>query len=202
MPQNVRRNVTEPYNPKQRLVGGIVLFLLMLFIYGSLKLVLGFSLGSEDKYKLSPALEIEETSTETDSENGTLALSTSKPRSSQIKSSYLMPEQFVFLDLNGKPMEIVPMVVHQEKIDPDKLFEQGVGDERWYVQVASFKEEESAQRLIEKIKTKNIADKAYIFHRGNWYAVRLHPTTQDSANQQKRELRRRLRLRPIIREIK
>ena len=43
MAQNIRRSITESYDPKQRVVGAIVLFLLMLLLYLILKIILGIS---------------------------------------------------------------------------------------------------------------------------------------------------------------
>ncbi|EDN68584.1 hypothetical protein BGP_3597 [Beggiatoa sp. PS] len=232
MSQNVRRSFTESYDPKQRFVGGVVLFLLMLFIYGTLKLVLGFSSIPEGEYRLSaplideefPATKLVETSVETSENDNSLAsvaanntptptptLSSSSNTSAQgTTESYRLPGKFIFLNLNGKPMRpnLDEMIVHKPKttttsnVDPKVLFDKPSGENRWYVQVASLRTEEQAQRIIQKIKNKNVANQAYIIRKGSWYVIQLHPTTEDLVHQQKQQLRRKLSLKTIIRELK
>ncbi|MDM8569779.1 SPOR domain-containing protein, partial [Thiotrichales bacterium HSG1] len=77
------------------------------------------------------------------------------------------------------------------------------GGEKWYVQVASFKDKNRAQRLVDQIKARNISKEVHIIPTGNWFAVRLPPQVdQNIAQQQKQRLRRELKVRPKVTKIK
>jgi hypothetical protein len=187
--RNIRRPVTDTYDPKQRIVGGVVLFLLMLFIYSVLKLVLGFS--APEKFEIDNALNFENFNRE----GGSLI---DAAQTAQMVRHHL-PEGFVFLDLKGNPMQPEPPSV---KFDLDDPFAPD-GEDKWYVQAASFKTEERAQRLVQQIKTKHIAKEVHVVPSGEWYAVRLPPQSErDTVRQQYRQLHRLLRLQGQIKKIK
>ncbi len=196
MPPNIRRTVTEPYDPKQRIVGGVVLFLLVLLIYSILKLLLGFSSVPEGEYVLSAPLKDELPSEAAPPDNQTQTpqlLPTANNTPAPRKTTYhRLPQEFVFLDLNGDPMQ-----------PENNLMDPFAQPGKWYVQAASFKSETGAQRLAQKIKAKNIASEAHVVRTSNgWYAVRLPPQTDHGmAKQQYRKLRRLLYLEPVIRKI-
>jgi hypothetical protein len=200
MPPNIRRSATEAYDPKQRIVGGVVLFLLVLLIYSILKLLLGFSSVPEGEYVLSAPLKDEElpseaaaqpdTQTQTPQFLPTAANNTPAPKKTTTYPH--LPQEFVFLNLNGDPMQ-----------PENRLREPFAQAGKWYVQAASFKSETGAQRLAQKIRAKNIASETHIIRTSNgWYAVRLSPQNDHGmAKQQYRKLRRLLYLEPVIRKI-
>ncbi|HDN27156.1 MAG TPA: SPOR domain-containing protein [Thioploca sp.] len=188
--RNNRRTVTDSYDPKQRIVGGVVLFLLMLFIYSVLKLVLGFSVP--EKFEIDSALNFENFNRDGGSLIDAAQTSQLVPRQ--------LPEGFVFLDLKGNPMQPEPPSVDfnlgNDPFAPD-------GEDKWYVQAASFKTEERAQRLVQKIKTKHIAKEVHVIPSGSWYAVRLPPQSdRNRVQQQYRQLHSLLRLQGQIKKIK
>jgi hypothetical protein len=198
--RNSRRSVTESYDPKQRIVGGLMLFLLVLLIYSVLKLVLGFSSASEGEYTLSAPLKDEELPSEVAHSGNKTQHSTASASvtASSQKASHNLPQGFVFLDINGNPMQ-------QEQrtfVDNSDPFTQ-TGEDQWYVQAASFRTETGAQSLARKIKAKDIADQVHIIQSSNgWYAVRLSPQNEHGeVKQQYRKLRRLLYLKPIIRKV-
>jgi len=179
---NIRRTITITYDPKQRFVGGIVLFLIMLLIYSTLKIVLGFS-GAPKEFKISAPLDIEKIAALEGSETA-MSRNTS---SRDFQTSARLPSGFVFLDLDGKPMQ--PEVYQEEEplADPFEM----VGEEKWYVQAASFRDKDKADEFAQKIKNNNIASKVYVTLKGEWYAVRLSPENERRiARQQVRQLRR------------
>ncbi len=176
---NLRRTIT--YDPKQRFIGGIVLFLIMLLIYSTLKIVLGFS-GAPKEFKISAPLEIEKIAAQEGSE-------TAMPRKTSSRDSrnpVRLPSGFVFLDLDGNPMQ--PEVYQEEPlVDPFDM----VGEEKWYVQAASFRDRDKAEEFAQQIKNNNIASQVYVTLKGKWYAVRLSPENERRiAKQQVRQLRR------------
>ena len=199
--RNVRRhyNVTaEQYDPKQRIVGGIVLFLMMLLIYGILKILLGLS--APDKFAIDKALEFESFNIvgSTDIPNNSITnISQLSP-----KISAIIPRKFIFLDLSGKAMQPEDTTSMTSVAASGDVYAP-IGEDRWYVQVASFKNKSRAQRLADQIKSKNIASEVHIITTGNWFAVRLPPQTERStAQQQKNQLRRALSVKPKINKIK
>jgi cell division protein FtsN len=188
---NIRRTMTITYDPKQRFIGGIVLFLIMLLIYSTLKIVLGFS-GAPKEFKISAPLEIEKIAAQEGAETA-MSRNTSSRNS---RNPVRLPSGFVFLDLDGKPMQ--PEVYQEEPlVDPFEV----VGEERWYVQAASFRDKDKAEGLAQKIKNKNIASQVYVTLKGEWYAVRLSPESERRiAKQQVRQLRR-LHTKGIIKKL-
>ncbi len=205
--------VTEPYDPKQRLVGAVVLFLIILFIYGILKLLLGMS---DDKFLIPPKLE-------------TIIIDEKLTENQSASRTYSLPQQFVFLDLNGSPLqeefyeteeEIEEIEVPEEiKVKEEKasliavtkpqepaldICTINTGEKQWYVlQAASFKKEQRAQHLAQKIKDAKIAPEGCIIKSSNgWYAVHLPPETDYYIVQSQLErLYQLLRLKGLIRKI-
>jgi len=212
MPHNSYKpvTVTEPYDPKQRIVGAVVLFLIILIIYGGLKLLLGMDNG---KFVIPSKPE-----TENSTEN-------------KQTGDYNLPQKFVFLGLNGKPLQDV---VYEEESQEESQEEIEVKEEKtsliavtkspeyepeyepvlenctinlakkqWYVQVASFKLEKHAQDLVQKIKkVKLVPEGCMIFSSNGWYAVHLPPETEYSIVQsQLKRLYQLLHIKGLIRKI-
>lgn len=179
---NIRRTITIAYDPKQRVVGGVVLFLIMLLVYSTLKIVLGFS-GAPKEFKISAPLEIEKIATLEGSAN-VISHNTSSQDS---QTSVRLPSGFVFLDLDGNPMQPEEYQEETPSIDPFEI----VGEDKWYVQAASFRDKDKAEEFAQRIKNNNIASKVYVTLKGEWYAVRLSPESERRiAKQQVRRLRR------------
>lgn len=211
MPRNNTKQ-SVPYDPKQRIVGGVVLSILMLLIYGFLKLMLGWAFGYQESFALKPPLVTEKISVAPGNEN----------------IRYLnVPQQFVFLDLNGNPLQNIedyqqPEELEEpetsEKPEEDKSKEQeqqesqvakfctitDSNQDQWYVQAASFKDEEFAKRLAQRIKDKNIAEEGCLKQTSNGYWLVRLPTHTDIkiVEQQKQQLRQLLKLKGVIRKIK
>ena len=199
-PRNVRRPITEHYDPKQRIVGGIVLFLLMLLIYSLLKLVLGFSYVPEGRFEIGAPL----TAEILNSSNGTDQTQTLPSTDGAMASApkhYPLPSGFVFLDLQGKPME--KEVYQTTKSAESTETYTASGGEKWYVQAASFKDEALAQNLVQKIKDNHIADEVHIIQSNNgWYAVRLPPQNeQEMARRQYQQLRDIVGIKGMIKKL-
>lgn len=183
---NIRRPLNEQYDPKQRIIGGVVLFLLVLLIYSILKLVLGISAGSEGAYRLPEPLP-----SEVGSSDG--KPSTNPSIQTSIRQPVLLPKDFVFLDLNGNPMQRETFVQDNSTIEE---LSTAAGNKKWYVQVASFKEEERAQSLAQKIKDKKIATEVTIEKINDTFIVRLPiQDTADAAKQQKALVSKKLGIR-------
>jgi len=202
--QNIRRASTESYDPKQRFVGGVMLVLIMLFIYSTLKIVLGFS--SAPDFEIGEALQSETLQSEASvegSDEGTLHNVTNVQSPQNRNVSHRIPTGFVFLSLSGKPMQPDKVAgLDNNSIPPNDLYTKTYSDGKWYVQAASFKSKSDALDLAQKIQDKNIASKAYIVLRNGWYAVRLSPQEERGlAKQQDRQLRRKLHLKPMIKQI-
>jgi cell division protein FtsN len=182
---NIRRPSLDTYDPKQRIVGGFVLFLLMLLLYSVLKLVLGISSGGE--HIVLPERRPDEVATEIaggDNQPATTAVATNtKPT----KSHRSLPQGFVFLDINGNPISEETTQPEETTINndasPDSSSSNG-----WVVQAASFREEEKAQALLEKLKVKGIT--ATIVKSGAWYVIKL-PVQEgrEAADRQLKQLR-------------
>lgn len=204
---NTRRSVAEAYDPKQRIVGGVVLFLLMLLIYSILKLVLGFSTVPEDEYRLQPAMQDEKLPSMVAAYESRTPKLPNTPTNQRTKRKIQapaanLPKEFVFLDLDGSPMQ--PDNYEDVFKSPQEVYSSTEGEKKWYVQAASFKSEVNAQDLAQKIKDKNIASEVHIIESSNgWYAVRLAPETDvELTKEQKKQLRRLLHLRAVIKKIK
>lgn len=199
--QNTRRLMTETYDPKQRLVGGIVLFLIVLFIYSILKLLLGISSAVGGKFEIGEELREEPREvTET-----TTTASPGEPNHSgsshSINRVLRLPKTFVFLNINGEPLqkESWQAVTSNGKEISAKSDE----DKNWYVQAASFRDEERANQLAQKIKDKNIVPATVVVKSGNgWYSVRLPPQAdRDVAEKQRKQLNSQLRLKAEVKKV-
>ncbi len=202
--QNIRRSNTDSYDPKQRFVGGVMLVLIMLFIYSTLKIVLGFS--SAPEFEIGKALQSEALQSEATvegSDEGTLHNVTNVQSPQNKNVSQRLPTGFIFLSLSGKPMQPDKVAgLEDETIPPDDLYTKTYSDGKWYVQAASFRSKSDAENLAQKIRDEDIASKAYIVLRNGWYAVRLSPQEERGlAKQQDRQLRRKLHLKPMIKKI-
>jgi cell division protein FtsN len=195
--RNIRRANVDTYDPKQRVVGGIVLFLIMLLIYSTLKIVLGFS-SAPKGYVLEPAKQDEELDSTTTASTGT-----NNNRTNQTVSSLTnkrLPTGFVFLDLDGNALQ--PETYQNVFNSPSDLYASTGGEEKWYVQAASFQSEERAQSFAQQIQDKNIAPEVYVVPNGRWFAVRLAPENdRNVAKQQYYKLRRSLHVKPAIKKI-
>jgi cell division protein FtsN len=195
--------MTETYDPKQRIVGGIVLFLIVLLIYSILKLVLGISSAAGGNEilvgeELVEPREVTETSSASSSgEVHTNHSSSGRPINPVIR----LPKNFVFLNINGEPLqkESWQAVTSNGK----EISAKSEGDKNWYVQAASFREEERANHLAQKIKDKNIVPAAIVVKSANgWYTVRLPPQAdRDTADKQRKQLNSQLRLKAEVKKV-
>jgi hypothetical protein len=195
---NLRRPMTEAYEPKQRIVGGIVLFLIVLLIYSILKLVLGISSASTEKYGLTTPLGEEISGLEL-SENPTGSPPETTSHSRTRTNRIMLPQKFVFLDIAGKPMQAESF---QTVVPSADIYSNAEDGKTWFVQAASFKNEEQAQQLVQKIKDKNIAQ-ANVFRTANgWFSVRLPPQAdRNVAEQQRKQLNNLFRLKAEVKKI-
>lgn len=193
----MRRANVDTYDPKQRIVGGITLFVIMLLIYSSLKLVLGFS-SVPKGYVLEPAKQDEELDSIT-----VASTSTANKKSNQVRASVThkrLPASFVFLDLDGNPMQ--PENYQNAFNSPSDLYTADGGETKWYIQAAAFRSEERAQSFAQQIQDKNIAPEVYIIPIGKWFLVRLAPESdRNIVKQQSLQLRRSLHVKPAIKKI-
>jgi cell division septation protein DedD len=195
----MRRANADTYDPKQRIVGGITLFIIMLLIYSSLKLVLGFA-SVPKGYVLEPAKQDEELDSITVASAST---STANKKTNQVRASVTnkrLPASFVFLDLDGNAMQ--PENYQNIFNSPSDLYAANGGETKWYIQAAAFRSEERAQSFAQQIQDKNIAPEVYIIPMGKWFLVRLAPETdRNIVKQQSRQFRRSLHVRPAIKKI-
>jgi len=194
---NTRRAVTEHYDPKQRIVGGIVLFLIMLLIYIILKLLLGMSSMPEGSYELPEPLPAE-IMKEINIKNPMTAES---PITKQVN----LPLKFVFLDIHGNPMQKELYEKSDDSAenmddDMDEIPYVADADKTWFVQAASFRDKSRALNLVEKLKEHRL--ESTIVRKGKWYAVQLLPTSQIHAEKQLEKLNRDLDIKGMIKEIK
>lgn len=195
---NIRRNTAEAhhYDPKQRIVGGIVLVLIMLLIYYILKLLLGYAPSAPGKYALHDPLPDEVTAEELRTANTRAAAAivpsntTNSPTNNPAaqvtsraapveKSNVLLPVGFVFLDINGKPMQHevnpLPDSASSTPAKPEVPVEETPPSDgkKWAIQVASFNDDKRAQAFVQKLKDKEIS--AEVVKVGKQYTVRLTP---------------------------
>jgi hypothetical protein len=180
----------DSYDPKQRLVGGIVLFLLMMLLYYLLKAVLGISTTGAD-YALSEALPDELNRPQL----GQMILNTKHPTTTADDKQQPLAKitQFEFLGLNGQPVDS-KTVQENAPLDDWDLY-QG----RWYVQAASFKEKNRADIFVEQLA--GVRLKGKIIQSGSYYIVRLEPqNSREEVKQQLDILRSKLRVKGIIKE--
>jgi len=209
MPQSNRRIVNEAYDPRQRIVGGIVLFLIVLLVYLILKLFINF-VAVSDNTTLQEILQarratVMQTSTATDA--GATEASDATASAQAITPNRALPVGFVFLDLNGEPVdrEQRQPSVTQVGSASDNFADVSSSGE-WYVQVASFREESRAQRLVEQIRDKGVSPTAFItateIQGREWYVVQLPPqATRQAAMQQRRLVNNTLSVQSIVKQI-
>ena len=216
MPQNFYQPVTKPYDPKQRLVGAIVLLFIIFILYGIFKLLLGIE-GGKFVMPSEPETIITTANNWQDNQNA-------------IYVTYRLPQRFIFLGLNGNPLQeklyqeekVTEKQSFHKKIEPDIVTNQSSvfvstkapelsldiceinrGETQWYVQAASFKNEINAQRLVQQIKIAKIAPTACIIHTKNrWYLVHLPLETDYYIIQyQHEQLYKLLNLKGLIRKL-
>jgi len=164
MAQNVRRPVTvsEPYDPKQRAVGGVVLVLIMLLIYSFLQALTSLSV---------PSATIQNT------DGGIVYILDKKQPGEVIEDETLlidangefyapMPKtlsQFVFLNIDGAPFGT------NKDAEPE-VFTPPIIGPYWVIQAASFKQYSRAENLVAKLKMEGVDME--IKKIGSWYTVR------------------------------
>jgi cell division septation protein DedD len=202
------------YDPKQRIVGGIVLFLLMLLVYFMLKLLLGVSATGAD-YRMRAPLPDETAaraeSAEASGEQPTTATAGANPRTPAAAErdqaaqtvSALIASGFVFLDLNGKPMSGGAQLPASGAAAEDPASAAAADkDKRWAVQAASFRQKERAEKFAKQLKDKGmeaVVTKTVNKNNEEWFVVRL-PTqpTRRAADQQLTQLRQKTGKKGII----
>lgn len=193
---NIRHSLSEIYDPKQRAVGAIVLILLMILLYALLKALLGISGGTA--YALRAPLPDEIKTSSQPSDNNDI----------NAKFKYPLINRFVFLDLNGKPMssstettaETMDDEDDEENSDKDKTKKASKGDKKWYVQVASGKDKERAQKLANELTEKKLP--AEVVKSGEWYRIQLKPQeTEEAAKQQLKLLKKEKGLKGQLRKV-
>lgn len=197
---NIRHSPSEIYDPKQRAVGAIVLILLMILLYALLKTLLGISGGTA--YALRAPLPDEIKSGAQPSDNNDI----------NAKFKYPLINRFVFLDLNGKPMSSSTETAAETMDDEDeeenseettkenKTKKADKGDKKWYVQVASGKDKDRAEKLANELTEKKLP--AEVVKSGEWYRIQLKPQeTKEAAEQQLKLLKKEKGLKGQIRKV-
>jgi cell division septation protein DedD len=193
---NIRHSQSETYDPKQRAVGAIVLILLMILLYALLKALLGISGGTA--YALRAPLPDEVKNNAQTADNTTDANS---------KFKYPLINKFVFLDLNGKPMssnsETTAATMDDEDDDENSEEEQTTKKPEkgsWYVQVASGKDKERAEKLANELTEKKLP--AEVIKSGEWYRIQLKPQeTKEAAEQQLKQLKKEKSIKGQLRKV-
>lgn len=197
---NIRHSPSEVYDPKQRAVGAIVLILLMILLYALLKALLGISGGTA--YALRAPLPDE-------IKNGTQPSDNIVDSNSKYK--YPLINKFVFLDLSGKPMssnsETTAATMDDE--DDDENAEEETTSKTtnkkpekgsWYVQVASGKDKDRAEKLANELTEKKFP--AEVVKSGEWYRIQLKPQeTKEAAEQQLKQLKKEKGLKGQLRKV-
>jgi|WetSurMetagenome_2_1015567.scaffolds.fasta_scaffold106646_2 cell division septation protein DedD len=196
---NIRHSPSEIYDPKQRAIGAIVLILLMILLYAVLKAILGISGGTAYALRAPLPDEIKNSSQPIDS--------SSDPNS---KFKYPLINRFVFLDLNGKPMssnsETATTTMDDEDDDENSEEETNNTSKKpekgaWYVQVASGKDKERAEKLANELTEKKFP--AEVIKSGEWYRIRLKPQdSKEAAEQQLSKLKKERGLKGQLRKVK
>lgn len=181
------RRTLDHYDPKQRLVGGIVLCLMIILIYFILKILIGFSAVHDGRYKLASAKEDEvlkaataaaATGTEpvaTHRVVGTDGVNTITASPKQLRP---LPLNFTFLDLDGNPMGKEQVAIEEEQATAAKTAETG-----WTVHTAPFKTEDAAKQLVDKLKEKGF--ESTVTKTGNKFVVHLNAIQPDKTAAQK-----------------
>lgn len=189
------RPQSETYDPKQRAVGAVVLLLLMVLLYALLKALLGISGGTA--YALRAPLPDEVKSNTQPADNNAEGHS---------RFQYPLINKFVFLDLNGKPMSsnIETTAATMDDEDDENLDEKPTPKKPekglWYVQVASGKDKERAEKLANELTEKQLP--AEVIKAGEWYKIRLKPQeTKEAAEQQLKQLKKEKAIKGQLRKV-
>jgi len=179
------RRTLDHYDPKQRLVGGIVLCLIILLIYFILKMLIGLSAVHDGRYRLASAKEdevlkstaaaMEPTSHRVVGNDGVNTITTLP------KPLRPLPINFTFLDLDGNPMSKEVLAIEEEQAINAKT--KGITDTGWIVQAGIFKTEVSAKQRGDVLKEKGF--ESTISKIGNKFVVNLTPMQPDKAAAQK-----------------
>lgn len=172
----------DPFDLKQRAVGGVVLLLIMFLLYYLLKAMLGIATTSGEVIRFDP-LPDEMLIGQAAPDDGPLE---NVPPTRNLPA-YLMKNEFIFLGLNGKPLG--GRNAEGEDLVEDIGEEPVGGDGNWYVQVASFRDPDRARSLSRKIRSRELDSIIVeVLVRGRvWYAVRL--TAQPSKREAERQQR-------------
>lgn len=179
------RRTIDHYDPKQRLVGGIVLCLIIVLIYFILKMLIGLSasVAQDGRYKLASAREDEVIKAAASQETshrvvGNDGISTMTLAAKPLRP---LPLSFTFLDLDGNPMGKEQLAIEEEASAnaAKKAAETG----GWIVQAASFRTEKSADKWAGKLKEKGFD--VTISKMGNRLVIHLTQIQPDKATAQK-----------------
>ncbi|MEM7349104.1 MAG: SPOR domain-containing protein, partial [Chloroflexota bacterium] len=186
----------DSFDPFQRFVGGVVLVILMMLIYVILKALLGIS-STGVPYQGIGIAQPDEVLID-----DSLAMGSPDPEGSKPTiSPALAVNKFVFLDLDGSFMS-------EDSISPSRIqgentievaFDDIDESKRWFVQAASFKEQQQADTLIKRLQDGGFD--ATSVKVGRWFAVRLMPQEdRQKATRQLKQIRRQFGLRGQIKE--
>ena len=172
-------SVETGYDPFQRAVGGIVLFLLMMLLYLILKAILGISATGREAALIAPRPDEVRSEAMVPATGQTPQAAKPKPE----KLKYPMLDKFVFLDLKAEIMDgdAVPKLREIEAADAD--LDELDGSNRWIVQAASFRSRARAENLVKMLAEKDMQSsitEKYIKGR-NWNVVSLAPQKDEQA---------------------
>jgi hypothetical protein len=186
MPLYVRtpKRTIDHYDPKQRLVGGVVLCLIILLIYFIFKMLIGLSVSAahDGRYKLASAREDEVIKATTSSETTRRVVGNDGVSTVTLPAKPLrpLPLSFTFLDLDGNPMGKELLAIEDDTANNAKNTAETAG---WVVEVASYRTEKPSKKLIEKLKTKGF--EATSTKIGNHFSIHLSQVQPDKATAQK-----------------
>jgi hypothetical protein len=183
------------FDPKERAIGGVVLVILMLLFYLLLKAVLGFS-GTGREAALSDPFP-----DGAQNMGSSPAMTAAKRKAGkEVKLKYPLLERFVFLDITGKPMgKEGSSALSAFNADADDASTNEMdGSKNWIVQVASFKKRDRAEKLVEKLRGKDM--EATITQSDEWFVVKLEPEKDKAVAQQNLRALRRIGIRGMLYE--
>lgn len=181
------KRTIDHYDPKQRLVGGVVLCLIILLIYFIFKMLIGLSVSAahDGRYKLASAREDEVIKAMTSSETthrvvGNDGISTVTLPAKPLRP---LPLSFTFLDLDGNPMGKEQLAIEDDAATAANNAKNAAETAGWVVEVASYRTEKSSKKLIDKLKTKGF--EATFTKIGNRFSIHLSQVQPDKAAAQK-----------------
>lgn len=180
------RRTLDHYDPKQRLVGGIVLCLIIVLIYFILKVLISFSAVHDGRYKLASAKEDEvlkaaaSSATPEPTTHRVVGMDGVNTMTNLPKPLRPLPLNFTFLDLDGNPMGKEQLAIEEEQASAAKAKAAEIG---WVVHTAAFKTEESAKQIVDKLKEKGF--ESTVTKTGNKFVVHLNAIQPDKAAAQK-----------------